>query len=324
MGIESSEREPNLPENTTAGQLLDDYSEKARAEIAQSQGLSLIAFDRYLNARARRERIAVSVAKAEESLGKAKYGEAMKDDNEVVAEEAVIRGMKEVLRRFSPEVLSEDEIDALEREAYAEMEKIGETTFAFLHGNTRERLKRLFRRVVEARAQNEILKLVHEGMVETEARNMVAESLLEQDKRTNLNPLKAVLISVSGKLKGEYVSWNERETQKLAELESIIDGYGKRDLTPQESELLAAFVRAAKANYLNGTYPSSPILNKYTRMLGVIFSAYRNYGPYKRTFANVAGPAEVFTPHQSGYVAGYSRKNKARPHRDPSGGNGES
>jgi len=327
MNFESTEDEPQLPEGTTAAQMLEEYSEKALAEMAQAQGFTPAAFNRFLNVQARRERVAASVTQAKEILQQATPEMSERHESEVVAEKAVIRGMNEMVRRFGPENLTDEEIDALEREAYAALEEAGKISRGYAYQIKLEKIWHMFDRVVEARVQNEIAKCLEGGMSETAARREVAESLLEQKDRTNLNALKYALERASKKLTDGYKSWggSERETRKMAEVQSIIDGYGNRALTPEESALLSAFVKEAKADYFGGKSHDTPkILKKYQRMLGPIFDAYRNYGPHKRTVANVSGPVETFTSYQSEREAGYRRVGKARPHRDPSGGNGES
>ncbi len=327
MNFESTEDEPQLPEGTTAAQLLDEYSEKALAEMAQAQGFTPAVFNRYLNAQARRERVAASVTQAKEILQQAKPEMGERHESEVVAEEAVIRGMKEMVRRFAPENLTDEEIDALEREAYAAKEEAGKMSLGYPYTMKRKKIEHMFDRVVEARAQNEIAKRIEGGMTEGDARKEVAASLLEQQARTNLIELRNALESTSRKLGEGYGTWSrsERGTRTMAEVQSIVDGYGNRALTPDESALLSAFIKEAKADYFGSKSHETPkILEKYQRMLAVVFDSYRNHGPHKRTMANVSGPVETFTSYQSEREAGYRRVGKARPHRDPSGGNGES
>lgn len=320
MAMESNEKEPQLPENVTARQLLDEYSEKARAEIAQEQGISAVTFNKYLSGRARQERIAASVSQANEILqNKPASGE--RNENVALAEQAIIRGLKQILQEFSPEYLTEEAIDVLEREAYAAVENLP-PGYQFTHEG--KKLERMFERIVAARTQNYIAKRIGEGMSETDARKAAVESLQEQEKRTNLNYLRWALEYAAAKFAEGYFAWRGRETKSMPELQSIVDGYGNRPLTTEESGLLATFVKAAKAHYFNGARPDfSGDLRKYQRMMGVIFVAYRNHGPHRRTVSNVSGPVEMFTSHQSGRESGYRRVGKARPHRDPSGGSGE-
>jgi hypothetical protein len=323
MVVESPPKEPRLPENTTAQQLLEKYSEKARAEIAQQQGISAAAFNTYLNARARQERVAASISQAKEIL-RNKPASGERNENEICAEQAVIFGLKQVLQRFSPEDLAEEVIDALERQAYAAVEEFWELPLGFRNTLQSKKVEQMFDRIVAARTQNGIAKSMRAGMTAAEARKAAVESLQEQAKRTNLNFLRHALEYAAAKFAEGYVAWRGRETSNLTELQSIVDGYGNRPLTTQESKLFAAFVKAAKSHYFGGTRSDfSGTLQKYRRMMSVIFVAYRNRGPHRRTVSNVSGPVEMFTSHQSGHEAGYRRVGKARPHRDPSGGNGE-
>jgi hypothetical protein len=323
MMMESDEKEPQLPENTTAQQLLDEYSDKARAEIAQAQGISAAMFNRYLNARARSARVAASVSQAKEILQN-KPAPAERNGSEILAESAVVRGLTEVITLFGPEHLSEAEIDKLERQAYVELEEFEASPHPYLFTREGKKLERMFKRVVETRTQNEIKKHIEAGLSDADARKAAVESLREQEKRTNLRILRYALESMASKFAEAHHPWEGRETREMSELQSIVSNYGKRPLAARESELLAAFVKAAKTHYFNRAYPDhTHVLWKYRRMFDTVFAAYKNHGPHKRTSSNVSGPSEVFTSHQSEREAGYRRVGKARPHRDTSGGSGE-
>lgn len=320
---EPPEKDFQLPENTTAQQLLDEYSDKARAEIAQQQGLSASEFNRHLQTLAKKERVAASVLQANKILQN-KPAPVERNENEILAEGAVVRGLKEVIEAFGPEFLSEEEIDKLERQAYAALEEASEGTLLYLHQTREKKIVNMFERVFEARTQFEIKKRIEAGMTDSDARVGAAALLVTQAERTNLNVLRNALEGIAHKFEGDFPLWRGRETREMPELQSIAENYGKRTLTTQESELLSAFVKASKSYYFSRTYPdSSHVLHKYRRMLDTVFAAYRNHGPHKRTSANVSGPAEAFTSHQSEREAGYKRTSKARPHRDPSGGSGE-
>ncbi len=222
--------------------------------------------------------------------------------------------------------LNADEIEELERQAYALCEE-ADLAGPFTAKATwkRKQARSLFERVLAVNARKEIAAMVASGVDEEEARKRVGTTMLELSPRQNLFALKEAFQSVGSMYAKDYHAWKARDTRQLVELENLISAYNSKSMQPEQAEMLGEFVKAAKSNYMGGmgTGKDPEVIQRYRRMLPVIFAAYSKYGPYKRQADGVVGPSEVYGAYQSERNSGYRRDSKARPHRDTSGGNGE-
>jgi hypothetical protein len=324
-------KEPELPEGKSANEVLNEMSDKDRTALAQAQGMSLVAYDRYLNVRARRERVDEAVAGVYTRKAEKATVSTERNPHDIKAEEAVLKGLKEALDDLEPTRLSEDEAANLEKQAYELVEQSSSASTNQKVTLMRKKATEHFEQVALSQALDAVDVHIADGMTRSEALKELSMSLEQRAKRQNMREMAEALETVSRLLsRGGYRK--DKIVEPPTWLRKLISEYGTRALETSEQDLLRDLVKYGKQKYFKGEEDqalSEEIIRKsgldtYARnLLPHIANAYRKYGPHQRTAHKTTGNTEVYEAVQSDEVAGYRRDSKARPHRDPSGGNGE-
>lgn len=314
-GPESFGRIPKLPEGVLASRLQEEASEKEMEAMARAQGISLVAFKRFVNEQAKQERIIGYVTKASDVLSQKSKESVGRDENMTKTEESVIRGLEYFFASVERKMISPEEIESIENEAYALAENADQEKRGAKRAGARIKAKFLFMKAIRA----EVLREIHEKGNTKEVREEIAERLRERSTRSNIRSLGEAISEIRREL-----VWGNLGNDHEA-LKSLINAFRSGTLTIGQRALLQSLAKFAKTTYIAGHWKNADdeLLKDHGDVLNDVSNAYRKYGPHKKTNANVSGPSEVFDSHQSDRVSGYRSDSKRRPHRDPSGGNGE-
>ncbi len=309
-GPETFKNSPKLPEGMTAQQLLDEVSENDRATIAKSQGISLQEFDRFLATKSREERVSGYMRDAKNKL---EGVPAERDENELTAERAVIRGLDEVLSSIDDQVLSAEKFEELEREAYILIDQLGAEINNVKAAGIRRRVEGLFKKIATSEALSEVSK--HGNSVETIGE--IAAALQKKGDRQNIQEYSYALYRAARELQ-----WS-LQNSPLAEVRQLVSSYRSGVMSVEQKDLLRRFTQYGKHAYIKQHPKIETDIDRFKYLLEGVANGYKKYGPHRREVSDVSGPSEVYGSYQSDKVSGYRSDSKRRPHRDPSGGNGE-
>lgn len=302
-----------LPEDKTAEELLNDVSDKDRERIAQSQGLTLAVYDKYLRARASRERVARAVNEAKDLLSAGKSVEKSPYDKQ--AEDAVIKGIRHAVTTIEAREYSTKHAEKLFEEAYNLFNKSEAEESPEGKKQLHEAAVWRFHSVVRSRSVQEVLDLVHGGATFREAHLQMSDILKKRAATQNIPDLKKAYEQMAESiLTDEFV---EEANEKLQMLASLKEG---QEPGPELRELLDNLIKAAKGGYFKNRITTAILdrygLKAYRMHISEIVRAYAKYGPHKKSIGNVSGPTEVYGSIQSGdRNSGYNRTGKNRPHR---------
>lgn len=312
---------PTLPKGMTANQTLNDTSAKERVELAKHSGMTTEAYERYLEQRAKQERVEASI----DAVQKSHTTSSEKSEHDIAAERAVIEGIRSVDISNS-QILDTDEENKMTDEAMTMLNK-RDALFDQPTINMREadRLQRaivpLFRKVLLSQMARQYKMLMSSGSDASVARKRIAVELEEAMDSDNV-PFRRVI---------RQRIWEQMirgTATSVRELYDLADEYNNGRLSKQQQELMSRVVECMKAAYFKGRL-TTDILSRFQlshlrKPMQRVFTRFKEVGPYRKTSSNVAGPVETFTPVQSSdEVMGYRRVGKRRPHRDPSGGSGD-
>lgn len=309
-GPESLKNTPKLPEDMTAQQLLDEVSEKDRATIAQSQGVSLQEFDRFLNAEARKQRVSGYISEAGDTL---KNEPVERNEYDLKAEHAVIRGLEEVLSSIDNKTLSAEKVEELENEAYKLIDQASGESSNVKAAGMRRRAEGLFKKV----AMSEALSEISRSGSSKETIAQIVDYLRERGSRQNIQEYSRALYDAAREI------MRGATNSPLTEIRQLVSSYKSDVMDEEQKELLRRFAQYGKNVYIAQEAKIETGIERFEYLLEGVADGYRKYGPHRREASNVSGPSEVYGSYQSDKVSGYRSDSKRRPHRDPSGGNGE-
>lgn len=316
----SGSDEPQLPEGVSANDALNNLSAKEKAALAHAAGMTAQTYERFLENRAKKERIAATVSSVQKEKDSNPIERVASD---VQAEEAVMKGVKEVLSRIVTPDVSPKREEEYYGKAYASLNDIE-------YGRSENpRISRndaihYFGYAIRARAVRELAEHIAQGASYEEASKLVHESFKRNAAKQNIPEL-----GVAYEQTAKYIEDHIDNQKEWALVKQLIQHHEAGDLSANDRIFLQNMIACAKAVYFKGRF--EPDMYERFRLQGfqrksldLIIDAYRKYGPHKTKTDNVSGPTEVYGSTQSGdRNMGYNRTGKRRPQRDPSGGSGE-
>lgn len=305
-----SAKEPKLPQDVSAAQILNEYSGKQIGSLAEEAGMTREAFERFLQKRASAESVSKTVQDVQKQIASGRE----KTEYDKQAEEAVLQGVKDVRAAIERPNISEQQEEQYYSRAYEQLNKIEDAETE----NDRERYRleavRNFGYAIRARAIRDLFEQVRKGMSFNESKRVVVDSFSENAKKQNIPEL-----GEAYKQQAQYLD-NEINMQRAwAAIDPLIQHYEAGTMTQDDKDLLQSLVDCAKAAYFRG-FKHQMIerfgLQGLHDYMNPVISAYRKLGPHKKTSSNVSGPSELYGSVQSGDKnSGYNRTSKARPHR---------
>ncbi|HEY4524784.1 MAG TPA: hypothetical protein VJL39_00275 [Candidatus Paceibacterota bacterium] len=305
-----SEKEPELPQDTSAAQILNEYSGKQIAALADGAGMTREAFERFLQKRARSENVAKTVQDVQKQIASGRE----KTEYDKQAEEAVLQGIKEMRAAIERPNISEHQEEQYYSRAYEQLNKIEYAETEYDRKRHRLEAVRYFGYAIRARAIRDLFEQVRKGMPFTESKRVVVASFSESAKKQNIPEL-----GEAYKQQAEYLDQEINMQRAWAAIDPLIQHYEASTMTQEDRDLLQSLVDCAKAAYFRG-FEYQMIerfgLQGLDAYMNPVIRAYRKLGPHKRKSNNVSGPSEIYGSVQSGdRNSGYNRTGKARPHR---------
>lgn len=312
-------KKPHLPEGATAYDVLNNFSGKQKAALAEEAGMTPEAYELFLEQRVREERTASTVASVETT----RLANREVNPHDERAEKAVLKGLEELVKKITVPPLSEAQEERFFNDAYRYLNEAYRQKTDRENEMYREWALKSFTHVVQARAVRQLLELVRGGMPFAKAQKQVSDRFAHGAERQNVKELSLAYAAVS-----TSIYFDSYRQEIYEELNPLLQHYENNEMTNEDHRLLESLIQCAKAAYFKGKLTEEMLtrfnLLKYKPEMARVIAAYAKHGPHQKAFENVAGPTEVYGSSQitktvrSGKgpaVSGYSRKSQRRPHR---------
>src|SRR3989338_1614151 len=303
-------KEPKLPQDVSAAQILNEYSGTQIGLRAEEAGMTRDAFERFLRKRASAESIGKTVQDVQKRIASGRE----KTGYDKQAEDAVLQGVKEMRAVIERPDISENQEEQYYSRAYEQLNQIENAETEYDRKRYRLEAVRNFGYAIRARAIRDLFEQVRKGMPFTESKRVVVAYFSESAKKQNIPEL-----GEASKQQAEYLDQEINMQRAWAAIDPLIQHYEASTMTQEDRDLLQSLVDCAKAAYFRG-FEYQMIerfgLQGLDAYMNPVIRAYRKLGPHKRKSNNVSGPSEIYGSVQSGdRNSGYNRTGKARPHR---------
>ncbi len=309
---------PKLPKNTTANQLLNDFSAADRKKLASTAGMDAAAYDAFLEKLAGKQRLSRSVASIKAQIAPVIVE---KDRPTLQAESEIIRGIQaiDILNRkpLSTEDMEKNDAEAFRMLDNAEYFERNQLWVQVDH--SRHIARKLFRENILSRTIIALFKLRDKGIAPREARRQILNTLKAEGELDNVPQRNYARDGVAFE-----IGKNLQDAEVLHDLNQMVLNHESQTMSAEQEDLMHKIVQCMKTAYIRGKLSEELMrqfsLEGYHAVLPRLFKMYKKHGPMRTTADKVSGPAEVFEPTQTGEEKGYRPTGKRRPHRGTSGG----